>query len=196
MTEIRTILLALAALATLLAASAARASPDAAWAALADGSGIALVRHATAPGAGDPPGFRLDDCTTQRNLSDAGRAEARRLGAAFRQRGIAVGRVLSSRWCRSLETARLAFGDAVAPEPALDSFFADRSAGDARTAAARRLIAGRSPGRPLVMVTHHVNIIALAGIAPQSGEMIVVRPDGDRLAVVGRVPPAALDGAS
>jgi broad specificity phosphatase PhoE len=70
-----------------------------------------LVRHAvTTPGVGDPPGMRLEDCATQRNLSDEGRAEARRLGAAFRARGISVQRLLSSPWCRCLETARLAFG--------------------------------------------------------------------------------------
>lgn len=175
----------------LLGTASGRASPDAAWAALADGSGIALIRHATAPGGGDPPGFRLDDCSTQRNLSEEGRAEARRLGAAFRARGIAP-KALSSRWCRSLETARLAFGEAVAPEPALDSFFSDRGAAAARTAAARRLIAAHPPGRALALVTHHVNILALAGVAPRSGEMVVVRPEGDVLAVVGRVPVEAL----
>lgn len=193
MTPLPPLLLGLAAL-ILLVPSVARASPEAAWAALADGSGIALIRHAYAPGVGDPPGFRLDDCATQRNLSEVGRAEARSLGAAFRRRGIAVGAVLSSRWCRSLETARLAFGDAVQAEPALDSFFADRTAAPARTAAVRRLIAARQPGRALVLVSHHVNIIDLAGVAPRSAEMVVVRPEGDALAVVGRVPVEAAGG--
>ena len=70
-----------------------------------------LLRHAvTTPGVGDPPGMRLEDCSSQRNLTDEGRAEARRLGTAFRERGIPVQRLLSSPWCRCLETARLAFG--------------------------------------------------------------------------------------
>lgn len=185
------ILVALAALAALFAPPA-HASPEAAWTALAHGHGIALVRHATAPGTGDPAGFRLEDCATQRNLSDIGRDEARRLGEAFRRRGVPVGRVLSSRWCRSLETARIAFGPEVAGDAALDSFFADRAAADPRTAAARAVIAAREPGRALVLVTHHVNIIALTGVAPRSGEMVVVRPEGEGLVVVGRVPVEAL----
>ena len=76
-------------------------------------SQVVLVRHAiTTPGVGDPPAFRLDDCATQRNLTDEGRGDARRLGEAFRARGIPVARVLSSPWCRCLETGRLAFGAA------------------------------------------------------------------------------------
>ena len=78
------------------------------WAALRAGGHVALVRHgATAGGAGDPPGFRLDDCATQRNLTDKGRAEARRLGDQFRSEDVAVGKLMSSQWCRCQETAAL-----------------------------------------------------------------------------------------
>src|SRR5207247_2594884 len=87
---------------------------------------------------GDPPGFRLDECSTQRNLSEEGRAQARRVGAAFAARGIPIGRVLSSQWCRCLETARLAFGGA-APWPALNSFFRDRTQEAERTRGGRVL---------------------------------------------------------
>src|SRR5215475_8840624 len=77
-------------------------------AALRAGGHVALVRHgATAGGAGDPPGFRLDDCATQRNLTDKGRAEARRLGERFRSEDVAVGKLISSEWCRCQETAAL-----------------------------------------------------------------------------------------
>ena len=87
---------------------------DPVWDALRGGGLVMLIRHAaTEPGLGDPPGFRVEDCATQRNLSEAGRAEARLIGAAFRHRGIPVHRVLSSRWCRCLETGRLAFGRAL-----------------------------------------------------------------------------------
>jgi hypothetical protein len=80
------------------------------------GGQVVVIRHSsTEPGIGDPPGFRLDDCSTQRNLSAAGREEARRIGAAFRDRGVPVGRVLSSRWCRSLETTLLAFATGYKP---------------------------------------------------------------------------------
>jgi len=83
---------------------------DAAWDALRGGGQVVLIRHAsTVAGLGDPPGFRLDDCATQRNLSDAGRAEARRIGAAFRRHGIPVDRVLSSRWCRCLDSLGAVF---------------------------------------------------------------------------------------
>src|SRR5688572_28986342 len=83
---------------------------DALWALLKKGGQVVLIRHAvTTPGVGDPPGFTIQDCKTQRNLTAAGRKEAERLGAAFRQRAIPVGRVLSSPWCRCLETAKLAF---------------------------------------------------------------------------------------
>src|SRR3546814_19163678 len=80
---------------------------EALWAALKQGGHVAIMRHATAPGFGDPEGFRLNDCSTQRNLSDAGRAQARRIGDAIRAHGVTIGRVLSSRWCRCLETAAL-----------------------------------------------------------------------------------------
>src|SRR6187401_3165247 len=91
------------------------------WAALVTGGHVALVRHGNAPPGygGDPPGFRIDDCTTQRNLDDQGRGEARALGEAFRNRGVRVDQVLSSPWCRCLETARLMAVGAVEPTWAL-----------------------------------------------------------------------------
>ena len=111
---------------SLLAPTSAGAD-EALWALLRGGGQVVLMRHATTtPGVGDPPGFRLGDCPTQRNLTDAGRDEARRIGAAFRSRDVPVGRVLSSRWCRCLETAQLAFGRAE-PWDALDSIFEDRA---------------------------------------------------------------------
>ena len=96
----------------LVVASAAHAD-DALWALLQKGGQVVLVRHAvTDPGVGDPPGFKLDDCATQRNLSAAGKAEAERLGAAIKARGVPVARVLTSPWCRCRDTARIAFGGA------------------------------------------------------------------------------------
>ncbi|HMS81661.1 MAG TPA: histidine phosphatase family protein, partial [Burkholderiaceae bacterium] len=78
--------------------------------ALRDGGCVLLLRHAlTEPGVGDPPGFRIEACGTQRNLSAQGRAQAARLGASLRDAGVAIGPVRSSRWCRCLDTARLAF---------------------------------------------------------------------------------------
>src|SRR5206468_7423164 len=92
----------------LMAAPVAAAASDEAWAALAKGGHVALMRHGNAPpGYGDPPGFKIDDCQTQRNLDERGREQARALGEAFRQHGVRVDRILSSPWCRCLETARL-----------------------------------------------------------------------------------------
>src|SRR2546422_3708146 len=103
--------LALAALAILLIAAPVAAADDSreAWAALVNGSHVALVRHGNAPPGygGDPPGFKIDDCTTQRNMDERGREQARTLGEAFRSRGVRVDRVMSSPVCRCLETARL-----------------------------------------------------------------------------------------
>src|SRR5438876_877580 len=100
--------LAVLALSLFIVPTAAIADERDAWAALVSGGHVALVRHGNAPpGYGDPPGFRLDDCSTQRNLDERGRAEGRALGEAFRQHAVPVDKIRSSPWCRCLETARL-----------------------------------------------------------------------------------------
>lgn len=164
-----------------LLASPARAD-EALWAALANGGHVALMRHAEAPGTGDPENFRLDDCSTQRNLDGAGREQARRTGQAFRERGVAVGQVLSSRWCRCLETAKLlGLGEVVAFAP-LDSFFGERTRGPDQTETVRAFLADADASGPsLVMVTHQVNITALTGIFPRSGEIVVLRLGGPEI---------------
>jgi broad specificity phosphatase PhoE len=136
---------------------------------------VLLLRHAqTEPGIGDPPGFVPGQCNTQRNLSDAGREQARRLGAALRARGLVPQRVRSSRWCRCLDTARLAFGS-VEPWPALDSFFGDRGRVDAQTTEVRRSLAALPGGRVEAWVTHQVNISALTGGGAAMGEVLLLR---------------------
>jgi phosphohistidine phosphatase SixA len=168
--------------AALLVAAAPGRADEALWAALADGGHVALMRHAEAPGTGDPENFRLEDCSTQRKLDEAGREQARRTGEAFRDHGVAIGRVLSSRWCRCLETAELlGLGEVVAFAP-LDSFFGDRGRGPDQTAAVRALLADAdAEGPSLVMVTHQVNITALTGIFPRSGEIVVLRLGGPQI---------------
>jgi len=171
------------------------AAEETLWDLLRGGGQVVLIRHAsTVAGLGDPPGFRVEDCATQRNLSETGRAEARRIGAVFRRRGIPVDRVMSSRWCRCLETARLAFGR-VEPWPALDSFFEDRSREQEQTRAARALMVDPRAGGTLVLVTHQVNITALTGIVPAMGEMIVLSPQpGANVRIAGRLGPSAFSG--
>jgi phosphohistidine phosphatase SixA len=180
-------------LALSLLAPTAVGADEALWALLRGGGQVVLMRHATtAPGVGDPPGFRPADCSTQRNLSEAGRDEARRVGAAFRARGVPVGRVLSSHWCRCLETARLAFGRVEPWEP-LDSVFEDRARESERTRALRRTAGERPAEGNLVLVTHGANVLALTGVQPAPGEFLVLTPEaGGGFRVAGRQAPAAL----
>lgn len=159
---------------------------DAAWQALENG-GIVLFRHALAPGTGDPANFTLGDCSTQRNLNDQGRADSRAIGQAFQDKGIKVGRVLTSQWCRCVETAELAFPGQVEEEPVFNSFFQNRSAGPEQTRAGQRILEQWSGDRALVVITHQVNITALTDIFPQSGEGIVVEINDGEIEVIGRL---------
>ena len=182
--------IAIVAIAAGLCGPALRAQPadGTAWAALRDGA-IVLFRHANAPGGGDPPGLMPGDCSTQRNLDDTGRAQARRIGERFRERRIPVGAVLTSQWCRTRETAALAFPGQPRDEPAFDSFFGDAARRETQTAQAKALLSRwRGPG-VLVVTTHQVNITALTGVYPSSGEGVVLRPKGDGVEVIGRLPP-------
>jgi phosphohistidine phosphatase SixA len=150
---------------------------------------VVLIRHALAPGTGDPVNFDLGDCSTQRNLSEEGRSQARRTGAAFRQRNIPIRQVLSSQWCRCLETAELMDLGAVEPFAPLNSFFENPATGAAQTAAVRTFILNqaRTPG-VTVMVTHFVNISGLSGVTAPSGGMVVIqRNDQEQLEVVGQL---------
>ncbi len=148
---------------------------------------VGLMRHAWAPGTGDPPGFRLGDCATQRNLDAAGREQARGIGARLRAAGIAA-RVFSGQWCRALETAELLGLGPVEPLPSLDSFFGGRADEPVRTAATRRFMADWTGG-PLILVTHQVNVMALSGVYPGDGEMVVLHPGAGGHVVAARLPP-------
>src|SRR5262249_3337576 len=115
------------------------------WAALCAGGALGLVRPgATVGGAGDPPGFRLDDCATQRNLTDKGRAEARRLGERFRSEDVAVGKLISSQWCRCQETAALMDLGPIELSPTFNNAFTLRDRVGELTAGARAVVAARA----------------------------------------------------
>jgi phosphohistidine phosphatase SixA len=169
--------------------SAASAADEPDWSVVQPGT-VVVFRHANAPGVGDPAAFKIDDCSTQRNLDDAGRAQALRIGEQFRRRGIVVGAVLSSQWCRARDTATLAFPGQVRDDSALNSFFGASQRGAAQTAAVRTTVAAwRGPG-VLVLVTHQVNISALTQVYPASGEGVVLRAvEGGGIEVLGRVRP-------
>jgi phosphohistidine phosphatase SixA len=152
------------------------ATPDF-WALLRQGGNILLMRHAqTVPVICDPPNFRLNDCSTQRNLNEAGRNQARRVAAAFQREGIELEDVRSSAWCRCVETAELAFGRHTVWSP-INSFF-DQGRDKRQTRDTLRSLQQRQSRGNLVLVTHQVNISALAGDFTARGEILLTRPDG------------------
>jgi phosphohistidine phosphatase SixA len=145
------------------------------WTALKGIGKVVLMRHALAPGTGDPSGFQLGDCSTQRNLSETGREQARQAGNEFRKRQIPVKQVLSSQWCRCLETAKLLNLGEVKPVPALNSFFRDRSTEDVQTAQTRRLISENRQQE---------------GVVPRSGASVVVQANAaGEVVVIGELDP-------
>lgn len=172
-------------------ANSARAEePAAFWADLRAGKAVALLRHAAAPGTGDPQGFRLDDCSTQRNLSEEGRAQSRAIGDLFRANGIAAAAVYSSQWCRCLDTARLLGLGEVTELALLNSFFDDTSRGTEQGAALLEWLRAQRLTGPAVFVTHQFNISGVTDRAPARGEMVIARiTQAGPLEVLGSVPP-------
>ncbi|MEM1365266.1 MAG: histidine phosphatase family protein [Pseudomonadota bacterium] len=169
--------------------SQARAT-EALWRKLRDGGYTILLRHANAPGTGDPRNFELGNCATQRNLDSRGRLDARRIGAQFAARGTVITEVLTSEWCRCQDTAELAFeGNDIEAFPPINSFFRTPETEVEQTAATLERIYNFSGIGNQVMVTHQVNITALTGERPRQGDAIVVRPNVtfDAIERVGRL---------
>ncbi|APV49943.1 hypothetical protein BWI17_09750 [Betaproteobacteria bacterium GR16-43] len=167
--------------AALLLPAWSRAAEAETWAALRKGGQVILLRHsATEPGLGDPAGYKLDDCKTQRNLSEAGREQSRALGARLRAQRVPIERVYTSPWCRCRETAQLAFGKAEDWEPLGSTFDTPHLEGASAETVKKRILAYSivKPRGNVVMVTHNVNIAALTKLSVGMGEMVVVRPDG------------------
>jgi phosphohistidine phosphatase SixA len=158
-----------------------------AWAALVEGGHVALIRHGNAPPGhgGDPPGFRLEDCKTQRNLDELGREQARALGKAFRDRGVRVDRILSSPWCRCMDTARLM---AVGPVEISWALVPDREpSAPVRLLELKAMVsAWRGPGN-LVLVTHALTVGPLVGFLPKQAEAVVLKPGSGGADLVGRI---------
>lgn len=176
-------------LAILLGAGAAHANDSAKlWDALRQGTAFAIMRHALAPGTGDPDNFKVGDCSTQRNLSDTGRKRAREIGARFRSNGITKANVLSSQWCRCRETAELLALGQVKELPSLNSFFQKFEQRETQTKALRKWLMTSRPKGPLVLSTHQVNISALTGSYTSSGEIVVAQIDADgKVKVLGSI---------
>jgi len=158
------------------------------WSAVGEGRAFAIMRHALAPGFSDPANFKVDDCSTQRNLNETGRDQARAIGQRFRDNGIVSARVMTSQWCRCRDTAeRLGLGP-VEELPALNSFFEHRGRRGQQTANLKAWLAETPRDTPLVLVTHQVNISALTGRGTSSGETVVAALNDDgTVAVLGSI---------
>ena len=186
-----------AALAISLVLTPALAADDSkeAWDALVAGGHVALIRHGNAPGptlgqGGDPPGFKIDDCMTQRNLDEIGRGQATALGEALRTHGVRVDRIQSSPWCRCMETAQLMAVGPVESSWALVPATDRNPNAPAALRTLKEMVASwRGPGT-LVLVTHGLTVRAMIGIVPSQAETVVLKPtpgSGSGAHVVGRI---------
>ena len=161
---------------------------EAGWALLRNGGQIILLRHAAAPGTGDPANFDISKCGTQRNLSDRGRQQAEKIGALIAARAGYPERVLTSRYCRARDTARIAFEDTKVEEFApLDELSKDDAAAKAANDAVIAEINSYSGSGNMVLVTHLENIMALTGVSPREGEAVIVTPADNGLRVAARI---------
>jgi phosphohistidine phosphatase SixA len=147
---------------------------------LKDGTHILLMRHADAPGYGDPQNYQINQCSTQRNLGESGRKQAKSIGDWLSKQGIQEAKVYSSPWCRCIDTATLLNKGPVKKEASLGSFFDDMSQAKNQTSQLEKLIAAERkqfPDMPIIMVTHHVNIQSYVGVVVNSGDMALVKVD-------------------
>lgn len=149
---------------------------------------MALIRHALAPGTGDPAEFTLGYCATQRNLSAEGRNQATRIHGQFIANTIEAARVYSSQWCRCMDTASLLNLGPVEELPLLNSFFRRSELRQPQTSALGTWLAAQTLREPTLLVTHQVNITAFTGIYPTSGEMVIIRlADDGAVQVLGSI---------
>ena len=161
---------------------------DGLWDALKSGNHLVLMRHALAPGYGDPANFDVKECRTQRNLNEVGRQQSIDIGDLFRSNGIDKAIVLSSQWCRCLATANLLNLGNVSELPFLNSFFENFYREQFQTDETIQWIRNAPLKIPTILVSHQVNIAALTGYSAASGEMVFVRRSTDgRFKVIGSI---------
>ncbi len=145
---------------------------------LQDGQHVLLMRHADAPGYGDPAGYVISQCSSQRNLGDDGKKQAKAIGIWLSKQGIQKADVFSSPWCRCLDTANLLNKGPINIEPSLSSFFDNMSLEKRQTKELEGFIKSelaKQTKTPLILVTHHVNIQAYTGKVVGVGDMVLVR---------------------
>ena len=141
---------------------------------LEDGGKLIFIRHAYAPGNGDPNNFNLNDCSTQRNLNKEGREQAKYIGEFFKKNNIEIDKVLSSEWCRCKETAKIAFKN-FSTNNFLNSFYSSKYAKnkDKQIKALNDYIRKFQSDKNLILITHYVLISEVLNYAPSSGEIVV-----------------------
>ena len=141
---------------------------------LEDGGKLIFIRHAYAPGSGDPNNFNLNDCFTQRNLSDDGRNQAKNIGEFFKKNKIKIDKVLSSEWCRCKETAKIAFKD-FSTISFLNSFYSSKYVKnkDKQVKALNEYVKKFKSNKNLILITHYVLISEVLNYGPSSGEIVV-----------------------
>jgi phosphohistidine phosphatase SixA len=141
---------------------------------LKDGGKIIFIRHAYAPGGGDPENFNINDCSTQRNLNDEGITQSKLIGEFFKTKKIKIDKVLSSEWCRCKDTAKFAFNDFETFD-ALNSFYSTKFAKNEKRQIKnlKKYIKNWKSNKNLILVTHYVVISSMLNIAVSSGEIVV-----------------------
>ena len=167
--------------------TAVAASTQLALEALSKPGYVAIMRHAIAPGTGDPDNFSVGDCLTQRVLSAEGKQQAEQIGDFLRSNGVQSMQVYSSQWCRCLDTAQLLDFGEVTELPMINSFFNRWENKESQTRETLNWLKNLSANTPVMLVTHQVNITALTGVYPASGEVVVVKIDNGELQVVGSI---------
>ena len=145
------------------------------WKPAQEGNKIILIRHSLAPGGGDPAGFKINDCKTQRNLNRVGIKQSKKIGKLFKKNKVLIDQVLSSQWCRCKDTAQYAFGD-YKEFTALNSTF--QSPYDKNEAKQLKQLYSfvkkwDGKGKNLVLVTHYSIITAITNAVPSSGEIVI-----------------------
>ncbi len=148
-------------------------TPNQVWQDATNGKSIIMLRHALAPGNGDPGNFKVNQCSTQRNLSTEGAQQAQRIGKMLKNQGIEEATVYTSQWCRCIDTANAMAIGPVTELPELNSFYATPEAGPAQIENLLQWLNTVDTDNPTVLVTHQVVITALTGVYPASGEAVI-----------------------
>jgi len=156
------------------------------WKPAQEGNKIILIRHALAPGGGDPEGFNLNDCKTQRNLNQEGIKQAKKIGKLFKKNNVSIDIVLSSQWCRCKDTAKYAFGEFEEFSSLNSTFQSQYNKNEFKQLKEIKSFVKQWNGKKknLVLVTHYSIIVAITNTAPASGEIVVTDKNFNVLATI------------